>query len=821
MPVTCLRQWALRSAALAVLVPFVLAASAEAAIAQDAAQVRQTGTILLVIRDASTGLPLDAVQVLGSAPGQPAAVIARGNATGRVNLSTASLTPHGAVASIAIRRIGYAPYVVTATQLLAHVTEHAAESHDILLTPRPALLSTISVDAAAPNQLAQGTALTVSTANAVDMHERAHTSLAESLEAVEGVNTSRTGAWGSKLTVRGLGGERLAFMVDGARVNRACTFGMDQGLATVDPSAVERVEVLAGPGSTLYGSGNVGGVVNVVTRNPALSMPHGQVGGEIRAGASSAIPGGTMGAGVWTRSGRFDIALQADVQRYGDYRTPAARVDGSSYRSGTLDLKAGFELAPAQRLAFQYMEYGARDIGWPSMSGGSIPMESRRTFALDWGWQRGRGMVDAVSVRAYVQRLDHHMLMNMVMPMSGMGGMSGQEGMPGSHDMGGGGSMGGMQMTMRSTTDARSYSTTSGARAQLRLRPDSRTHIDAGVEVVEWGAEGTRWVTTSSGGMEENLRTWHTWPDVSILDLGVFAQGERAFSERLTISGGLRGDRISKSAQGWNPASDIVATGNIGARLSLGSGFGLRSSAGLGYRVPDPTELFGTVARPDGYVYRGNPELSTETGRTVEAGLTWDGAVHGIGVHEASMGITVFRNDLDDLIMPALVSDASMGDMPVREYVNVARARLTGATASLLADLSPAIRLRGSATYTRGRDITGSAPLAAVPPVNGLLALRLAPNEAAGVLPWMAGVDGWVEIEGRAAARQRRAALGAGEGETAAWSVMTLRTGATLAGTTLSLSLDNVFNRTYREHLDPVSLLRPGRNFSLRVSRGF
>ena len=796
------------TAALAAFTLLALPWPNHSASAQQPADAQSSSAIVLIVRDASTGLPLDAVQVIRSVTGQPAVVIARGDANGRVALSASSLAPDDRGVSIALRRIGYAPHVVSAQQLIAHAAEHIADVHDIMLTPRPALLSAISVETSAPNQLAQGTALTVSTADAESMHERGHTSLAESLEAVEGVTTSRTGAWGSKLTVRGLGGERLAFMVDGARLNRACTFGMDQGLATVDPSAVERVEVLAGPGSTLYGSGNVGGVVNVVTRNPALSMPDGKVGGEVRLGASSAVPGGTMGVGVWTRTGRFDVALQADAQSYGDYRTPVARVDGSSYRSGTLDLKAGYEIAPAQRLAFQYMEYGARDIGWPSMAGGSIPKEARRTFALDWGWQRGRGIVDAVSARAYVQRLDHHMLMDMVMPMSGMGGM-------------GSGDMGGMQMTMRSTTDARSYSTTSGARAQLRLRPDYRTHIDAGVEAVEWGAEGTRWITTSSGAMDPSTRTYHTWPDVSILDLGVFAQGERAFSERLTISGGARADRIEKRAQGWNPASDIVATGNLGARLALGSGFGLRTSAGVGYRVPDPTELFGTVARPDGYVYRGNPELTTETGRTVEAGLTWDGALHAIGIHEASTGVTVFRNDLDDLIMPVLAEDAAIGDMPVREYRNIARARLTGVTTSLLADISPAFRLRGSATYTRGEDLTGSAPLAAIPPLTGSLALRLAPNEAAGVLPGMAKLQGWVEVEGRAAASQNRAAATSGELETPGWAVMIMRTGATFSGTTVSLSLDNLFNHTYREHLDPITLLRPRRNLSLRVTRGF
>lgn len=788
---------ALLSLCLALVPGVVVSAQQPVGVADQARPERVT----LIVRDAATGLPLDAVQVVRTIAGTASEVIARADASGRVILTVSTLTPGDASVAIAFSRIGYASRTVTVEELLSHASEHAVETHDFLLTPRPTLLSAISVEVAAPNQLATGTALTVSTVGHEDLRQRAMTSMAETVEGMEGVTTSRTGAWGSKLTVRGLGGERLAFMVDGARVNRACTFGMDQGLATVDPANVERVEVLAGPGSTLYGSGNVGGVVNVVTRNPALAAPDGEVGGEFRVGASSAIPGGTLGMGAWTRRGRFDVALQLDVQRYGDYSTPAERVEGSSFRAGTLDLKAGYELSSAQRLAFQYTEYAARDIGWPSMAGGSIPLEGRRGFALDWGWQRGQGLIDAASMRAYVQRLDHHMLMDMVMPMEGMGGMP---------------------MMMRSTTDARSYSTTSGARAQLRLRPDGDTHVDAGVEAVRWSAEGTRWVSRGAvSAMEPVTTVYHTWPDVRILDLGVFAQGERAFGNRLTISGGARADRIEKRADGWSPASDLVATGNLGTRLTVGGGFGLRASAGLGYRVPDPTELFGTVARPDGFVYRGNPELTTETGRTVEAGFTWDGAFHAIGVHEASVGVTAFRNDLSGLIMPMLVADAVPDDMPVREYVNVAEARLSGITTSLLADISPALRLRGSATYTRGEDHTTGVHLAAVPPLTGSLALRLAPNEMAGVLPRMTAARAWVEVEGRAAARQDRAATGSGEEATSGWVVATLRAGTDIAGTSVSMSVDNLFDRAYREHLDPISLLRPGRNFSLRLMRGF
>src|SRR5690606_1828036 len=141
------------TAALAAFTLLALPWPNHSASAQQPADAQSSSAIVLIVRDASPGLPLDAVQVIRSVTGQPAVVIARGDANGRVALSASSLAPDDRGVSIALRRIGYAPHVVSAQQLIAHAAEHIADVHDIMLTPRPALLSAISVETSAPNQL--------------------------------------------------------------------------------------------------------------------------------------------------------------------------------------------------------------------------------------------------------------------------------------------------------------------------------------------------------------------------------------------------------------------------------------------------------------------------------------------------------------------------------------------------------------------------------------------------------------------------------------------------------------------------------------------
>src|SRR5690606_865139 len=244
--------------------------------------------------------------------------------------------------------------------------------------------------------------------------------------------------------------------------------------------------------------------------------------------------------------------------------------------------------------------------------------------------------------RAYVQRLDHDMLVEMTMG-------------------------GAMPMTMR--TEQQSYSTTSGARVQLRLVPAPDVHLDLGAEVTNWAAENSRW-TEQSGAMGSNRFEFRTWPGVDILDAGLFAQGEIPLLDRLVATLGGRIDHVVRQAAGAPTTRDWIGSGNAGLRLTLPHGLGARVSVGYGYRIPNPTELYGLALKPDGFVYRGNAELDTETNRNVEASLTLDRT-------RLSASATVFRTDLKGLITPVLAEDEVIVGKPVRSYANLADSRLT------------------------------------------------------------------------------------------------------------------------------------------------
>jgi hemoglobin/transferrin/lactoferrin receptor protein len=711
------------------------------------------------ILDASTGEPLADVSILAA----NRAVTTERDGRFRLALAHDSTT-------VVVRRIGYRTLTLRASELRG--------SGDLRLARAPVVLQSMEVTGGPEPArcLCQGTQLAYASTPRAAIAAQAAPSLAEAIESAEGVSTSRPGSWGAKTYVRGLGGERVVVMLDGNRIERACNVGMDGGLATIHADNVERVELLSGPGSTLYGSGNVGGVINVVTRAP---REEAALQGELRASGSSEVPGGRLGGTIWGRRDRFSFTASADGSSYGDQRTPAGVIGGSSYRDLTVDAAGSYALTPSQRIDLRTQRYAGRDIGYPGSGDAFIPEEDRALYALDYGWQRSGRLLDGLNAKLFLQTVDHHMTMSMVKPPATPGGMP-----------------------MRSETDATSETETWGGRVQARFRAVRSMTLDAGLEATGWNAEGSRWVERTKMGSTTTM-LFRSWPGVRVTDLGAFAQGGLAATPWLDASAGARFDRVLRDADGFERTTESVVSGNVGLRARHESGLYARTGLGFGYRVPDPTELFGILLRPDGFVYLGNPDLATETSMNAEVSFGYTGA-------RVQTSATLFRNRLDDYIS-TVVSGDSLSGMPIRRYANVATARLQGVSGSVTAEASRWLRLRGSVTYTEGENRDTGDPLPMVAPLEGSAAARFSP----------AGSWTWIEPEVEAAAEQVDAAIAQGEVKTPGFVVWNVRAGTTVGRTSFTAGVENVFDDAYRRHLDPTRLWRPGRNFFAKVSQRF
>ncbi len=101
---------------------------------------------------------------------------------------------------------------------------------------------------------------------------------ADLLESSGQVYVQKSQLGGGSPLIRGFGTNRLLITVDGVRFNTAIYRGGNvQNVISIDPFTVERTEVILGPGSVVYGSDAIGGVMNFYTKNPKFSFEEGMV----------------------------------------------------------------------------------------------------------------------------------------------------------------------------------------------------------------------------------------------------------------------------------------------------------------------------------------------------------------------------------------------------------------------------------------------------------------------------------------------------------------------------------------------------------------
>lgn len=98
--------------------------------------------------------------------------------------------------------------------------------------------------------------------------EKQSSDMARALQFEPGVLIQQTGRGQASPFIRGVTGQQLLILVDGIRMNNAVLrSGPNQYFNTIDPGHIERIEVLRGSGSVLYGSDAIGGTLNIVTRS--------------------------------------------------------------------------------------------------------------------------------------------------------------------------------------------------------------------------------------------------------------------------------------------------------------------------------------------------------------------------------------------------------------------------------------------------------------------------------------------------------------------------------------------------------------------------
>jgi iron complex outermembrane receptor protein/vitamin B12 transporter len=461
-------------------------------------------------------------------------------------------------------------------------------------------------------------------------------SATEALRQIPGTNVIQQGGRGGVSSILLRGGEPnfTVVLIDGIQVNDPTnTRGGSFDIGGLEQAQIGRVETIFGALSPMYGSDALSGVVNFLTRD-------GESGSDIGVGV------GTDGYG--SAHGFFGATFDAvDVGLGAYYTNDDGAVEGSDYRAGGLHGKFRAQFTGSGTAGLSLGFQNTERNSFPEDSGGPDLALIRDVDSSDVN--EVRAGLDVAYVFAERWRTDF---------WAGFYRREEDAASPGIAP----GALNGVPPNAADTDFDRS-----------QLRATIGTEFPANVSVlagVEWRNENGNSIGVIDFGMpvptnfELDRDTTSAFAEAAI-DIG-----------DLALNGGIRHDDPD--------GIDGVTTGRVGLLYRFGDGRTvLRANWGEGFKAPS----FFALAHP----IVGNPNLKSETGETIDAGISHD---FGAG----TVGVTVFRNEYEDLI-----------DFDPNLFTNVNRDNVVTKGAEFAVEFAPAdgFNVRAHLTYL-DTDVKGS-----------------------------------------------------------------------------------------------------------------
>jgi hemoglobin/transferrin/lactoferrin receptor protein len=548
----------------------------------------------------------------------------------------------------------------------------------------------------------------------------------------------KTQQGGGSPMIRGFSANRLLLVVDGVRINNAIyRSGNLQNIVSIDPYSLESMEVVPGPGSVIYGSDALGGVLSMNTLNPEFSNYEKKASGNLfmlrysSASAEKTMHGRWNSAGKkwgFLLSGSFSSFEDLRMGNYGpeeylrpEYVNPKyfngrdtvlknnnLRVQRfSGYSQGNMLAKLRFK--PFEKLDITLGTIYSRISNVPRYDR-LIVYKGQRLRYGDWYYGPQTWLLSSATIRYHKK----HLIFDDITFISGM------------------------QIYGESRHDRNiDY-------PDLFHRKEKLTIFTASIDFAKtlfdklsltYGMEGS-YETIRSTGEAENLLTHFIteiaprYPDHSkYKSVAAYMNGRYKVLDNLTLHGGLRYtgtylegvfplqfydfpfSGFQSANQAWNGNMGIVYNFTAHEKVNL-----LFSS---GFRSPNIDDIAKVFDSEPGHVMVPNPDLEPEFVRNLEAGI-----VKQLG-NSVQIEVTTFYirlknamvrrdylfNGRDSLLYNHVMSK-------VEALVNTDAASIYGGTGSIGYLVTGNLKMKNTLTFIRGKDSDG-LPVRHVPPVYG------------------------------------------------------------------------------------------------------
>lgn len=508
-------------------------------------------------------------------------------------------------------------------------------------------------------QAVQDVPISVSILTSEDLDQRNVTRLDDALRYVSGISIAR-----DQVSIRGASGfafgvgSRTAVLIDGFSL-----LSGDNGDIKFDvmPVAdVERIEIIKGAGSALYGTGALGGVVSMITKDPTDTL---SVYGRAYTGPYTMPP-----YSQWEYRSTLPWQYGADIrlaQRVGEfsYSVSGGIRSDESYREYDRSLR-GFGFAkltwqPSDLVTFRAFGFGTLEnrenfIYWRDLDNATRP-------------PLAQNIDERLATTKYAVGTEYSQI------FSGTTSLIARYGF--------------FRTTFENTLDGE----------KLDSNYSTAFAHNAEVQVTSRLAEGAILTAGITGRL--NWVRSDVYNTALQTILSGYAQGEFTLGS-VILTGGLRADR--EETESLTP--QIEFSPKLGMTWNAAQQFTVRTSVGRGFRAPTIAERYANI-RYGPFNVRPNPNLLSESSWSGEVGFHYMASEFILPI---DIDVAVFDNELYQLIEPTF--DLSQAGAPI-VFQNLTRARILGSELTIRAMLSTNATIETGITYMVPRDLTTGTTL--------------------------------------------------------------------------------------------------------------
>ena len=702
---------------------------------------------------------------------------------------------------------------LTQTAIAVTATFVAGASSAVFAQEADVTTETVKVTASRVEQELKDVNMSVSVITAEDIKHSSARNVGELLEDIPGVRINNDGGQGMKrVKIRGENAFRTLIMIDGQKV--AEHKSMSGSPMLIDPSQIERIEVIKGPASVLYGSDAMGGVVNIITKKGGKKA----VEGEVSAGLNTSASGKSASASIFGSYEGWNYRLSAGVEDNENLETPVGEMPNTYFSARTASAFLSYDINEnfivGGNLDYYDLEFGSGNYDSPDFAV-DVPKWTRTKTALFGEMKNVTDTLVRLRTDAFYQRSEKEMVNTVV----------------GKYDQktidwlkASGNQM--MQMVGNMVQVGDPYKITPAADNKIdqygfSIQSDWQLgeshYLVAGYEM-SYDKLTADSVTSAKFTDRMPFRPISEKSfDGYQLTNALYASMESSLPADFTLNYGVRYtwvktemdvvDYTNKTAGSSPSYSDGKAVFNVGLLWNGNENLTLRANYAQGYRSPILQELYVDTAMGTGFsTTYANADLKPETSDNFEIGARW---LSG----PASLDVVAFYSESDDYI--ATLWNAALDGY---QYDNVAKAKSFGV------ELSTSYRIGmtgfepyATLTWMRRQYDNGEGFKTydtATPAIMARYGVR-----------WNGEYDGIgirTDVYARSLSKTKyRSAAGTSDYELGGYTTLNITAGLSF-GPEKQYSLDagfyNIFDQAYREQ---QSIYEPGRYLAIKLNARF